>query len=115
MQKRTDDAPYAAGKLGVFGGAVEDGETYRQCVEREIEEETSLKVSELEIEEYKDVFMPSNDYFDRDRCFHLYKVPISNINFELYEGEKVEADTIENIMKRDDLADSATYIFDTIF
>ena len=36
LQRRTKDAPYGAGLLGIFGGWVEEGETTDECLIREI-------------------------------------------------------------------------------
>ena len=38
LQRRTKDAPYGAGLLGIFGGWVESNETPWECLLREIEE-----------------------------------------------------------------------------
>lgn len=111
LQRRTDDAPYAAGKLGIFGGWVEAGETPYQCVVREIKEETDLNPDGLNLKSVKDFVIPASVDFDKDRHFFLYSAQVENSDFKVYEGKGAEAFSIKELKERNDLAGSAQYVF----
>jgi 8-oxo-dGTP pyrophosphatase MutT (NUDIX family) len=111
LQRRTDDAPYAAGKLGLFGGWVEEDETPDQCIVREIKEETNLNPEELNLTLLKDFILPASADFDKDRHFYLYSAQVLNADFEVYEGKGAEAFTVDEIKHRSDLTGSAQNVF----
>lgn len=115
LQRRTKDAPYGAGLLGIFGGWVEDGETPDKCLIREIKEETSLDVGALEINQLADFVIPAGKDFDIDRHFYLYEATVSGLDFEVYEGYGAEAYSLSEIKEREDLTASARYVFDHIY
>ena len=114
LQRRTKDAPYAPGKLGIFGGYVEEGETPDECLLREIKEEVSLAVEDLDIKSVTDFILPKNQDFDRDRHFYLYYTHIPTIDFEVYEGDGAEAFTIAELQLRQDLTGSALYTLQNV-
>lgn len=109
LQRRTQDAPYAPGKLGLFGGWVEDGETPDECIKREVEEETSLKVSNLAFVAAGQFTLPASSAFPKDRRYFLYKAAIENADFDVYEGDGAEIYTLEEAKQRDDLTPSNEY------
>lgn len=111
LQRRTTDAPFGPGCLGTFGGGVQEGETPRECIEREVGEETSLHVSDMDIKFVADFAMPPSDAFPQGRCFHLFKGKVTNLEFTVYEGSGAEAYTIDELGSREDLVSSACHLF----
>lgn len=111
LQRRTQDAPYAPGKLGIFGGWVEKGESVMECLIREIHEETSLDADKLTFTEVVDFIMPKGDDFSEDRHFYLFTTEIESPDFEVYEGDRAEALQLGQITDRDDLTGSAEFVF----
>lgn len=71
LQLRGSD-PYkgAAGLIGGFGGKIEPGETAVQAAKRELEEETSLRISPQRLRELGDVTVVS-DYQLKPTEVHL--------------------------------------------
>ncbi len=114
LQRRTKDASYGAGLLGIFGGWVEDGETADQCLIREIKEETSLNTDTLDIKAIADFVIPAGEDLLEARHFYLYVGNVDSLDFEVYEGEGAEAYTLSELNNRDDLTASARYTFDNI-
>lgn len=114
LQRRTKDAPYGAGLLGIFGGWVEEGETVDECLIREIKEETSLNTDDLGIKFICNFVIPATEDFDKDRHFYLYKGDIKSLDFEVYEGDGAEVFNVSELNERSDLTKSAKYVFDHI-
>lgn len=114
LQRRTKDAPYAPGKLGIFGGWVEKDESVTECLIREIKEETSLNTEKLNIRQVTDFIIPRSADFFKDRHFYLFMGDIDTLNFEVYEGDGAEAIEPRNAIKRNDLTGSAQYTFRNI-
>jgi 8-oxo-dGTP pyrophosphatase MutT (NUDIX family) len=114
LQRRTEDAPHGAGKLGLFGGKVEKGETALECLMRELKEETNLNTANLSIKSIADFVLPKSRDFQADRHFYLYETKIPDLNFEVYEGDRAEDYTVENLKKRSDLTRSAQYVMENI-
>jgi 8-oxo-dGTP pyrophosphatase MutT (NUDIX family) len=108
LQRRTQDAPYGAGLLGIFGGWVEANETVDKCLLREIEEETSLDITKLRPILITDFIIKSSKDFDQDRHFYLYEALIDSMG---YEGDGAEAFTLDQIKQRKDLTGSAQFTF----
>jgi 8-oxo-dGTP pyrophosphatase MutT (NUDIX family) len=103
LQRRTEDAPHGAGKLGLFGGKVEKGETALECLMRELKEETNLNTANLSIKSIADFVLPKSR-----------ETKIPDLNFEVYEGDRAEDYTVENLKKRSDLTRSAQYVMENI-
>lgn len=114
LQRRTRNANYAPGKLGIFGGWVENCESVKDCLLREIKEETSLDIDKLEIKFNSDFIVPSGEDFDKDRHFYLYETVLDNLNFEVYEGEGAEAYSLKELRNRQDLSGSAEYVINRL-
>ena len=110
LQRRTDNARYGAGKLGIFGGGIEPGETPESCIAREIKEETNLNPESLDIRLIKDFIIPAGQDYDKDRHFFLYSALVPNADFEVYEGKGAEDFTIADLSSREDLTGSAKYV-----
>ena len=49
LQERDEHAPVAPNQWGLVGGHVEEGEDWDAALEREVEEETGLRVDGLEL------------------------------------------------------------------
>lgn len=111
LQRRTDDALYAPGKLGMFGGHVEPGETPDECIHRELAEEISLKIKFDDVHLKSDLIIEKSGYYPEDRHFFAYEAAVPSLDFEVYEGKGAEAFTLEQIRSRTDLNDSANYFF----
>lgn len=105
LQRRTSDAPVAAGKLGFFGGHIEAGETPEQCVRRELAEETSLDVDSLAIIPKVEFQLPASVNYAQDRHFHIFESTIPQDDFEVYEGVWAESYTTEELLQRDDVSE----------
>lgn len=114
LQRRTKDVPYGAGMLGIFGGWVEEGETVRECLIREIKEETSLDVDTLNIISLADFVLPASKDFGKDRHFYLYECNVDSLDFAVYEGDGAEAFTLSEISERSDLIAPAKHALDNI-
>ena len=109
LQRRTKDAPHSAGMLGFFGGWVDKDESPDDCIKREISEERSLEINKLKISLVKDYVIPGTKEFINERHFFLYKVPISDFTFKVYEGDGAESYTLEELKLRNDLISSTYY------
>lgn len=114
LQRRTKDAPYAPGKLGFFGGWVENDETVEECLLREIQEETSLNVKALEPILLTDFIVPVGIDFDMERHYYLFIVSIKNAEFEVYEGDNKEAYALKELKEHNDVAGAALYTLEKL-
>lgn len=114
LQRRDNNTEISSpGLLGFFGGQVEDGESPEYAMERELLEETSLKVSELHIVHITSIKLadPKNPNFFRLKV-HFFKTNIDSDNFAVYEGERAETYSLPMLKKRNDLAPTARYLVD---
>jgi len=99
--KRTDVSP---GLLGLFGGHVEAGETPEEAINRELSEETSLDISNLDIRWVANVELPHpNDPV-------IMRTFIDSDDFDVFEGEGAETYSIIELKNRQDLASSVVYV-----
>lgn len=110
LQRRTKNAQHGAGMLGFFGGWVEDGETPTECIQREVHEETSLKIQPNGIKPLGSFMLHADNNFGKDRHFFMYESHISNMDFGIYEGDRAEAYTINELQQRDDLIVSTHHV-----
>ncbi len=111
LQRRDDDAPSSAGKLGFFGGHIEDGESPDDAIRRELKEETSLDVQALDFK-YQESFKAEVDttHGREIRNYYLYKVAIKDDTFKVYEGVRSETYSVHEALGRDDLTRSAARV-----
>lgn len=114
LQRRTKDAPYGAGQLGVFGGWVDEDETVDECLVREIKEETSLNTDELDLTFIADFVMHASKDFDKDRHFYVFTGTVDTLDFEVYEGDGAEAFFLSELTERSDLTAHAKYMFNHV-
>lgn len=96
MQRRGKDAPTNPGKLGLFGGHVEDEEP-SAAILRELREETSLEPYKLQIAFFKRCDGTDTAYF-------YYTGIVRALDFEVFEGDGAEAYTRQELLERDDIA-----------
>ena len=111
FQRRTKDAPVNAGLLGFFGGRIEEGESADQAVRRETGEETSLDTNELTFVP-KETFSVEREGELVEYC--LYEVAIADNNFDVYEGVRAEAYSLDEVITRSDLTSSVKYVVEKL-
>lgn len=114
FQRRGKDAPRAPGLLGLFGGHVEEGESYDEAMKRELAEETSLRLEELQwgfVQDYS--LAPSGQ---SAATFHLYWAEVPNADFEFDESEAqgIEVYSRSEAIARTDVADACRYVLENI-
>lgn len=105
LQRRTDNAPRSPGRLGLFGGGIEAGESPEECIVRELKEETSLEVDKLTIE-----FIGRYERPAPRGSVYLFRAVIPSADFEVYEGKWAEVHTLEELRTRSDLTVSLQFI-----
>jgi len=113
LQRRDENTKISPGLLGFFGGHIEDSEMPLEAMKRELSEETSIDVSSLKLKYVisKDIAHPNNPKIINKRV-HLFKAKIHNDEFDVYEGQRAESYSAEDLKKRQDLAPTARYIVD---
>ena len=115
FQRRTKDAKYNPGMLGFFGGHIEKDEPPSLALRRELQEETSLDVEELEFKPVSS-YTISKDVLNTedDRSFHLFRVEVPTEHFDVYEGDGAEAYTKAEALTQSDLIESVRYALEKI-
>lgn len=96
FQRRTQDAPTNPGKLGLFGGHIEWGESPMQALIREICEETGIVSTASDIKFMTKLGSEGGYVF-------VFKAAILNADFPVYEGDGAEVYTVAEALARDDL------------
>jgi 8-oxo-dGTP pyrophosphatase MutT (NUDIX family) len=114
LQRRDFNTQVSPGLLGLFGGSVEGEESFFQAACRELKEETSLAVDELNISSLGEIEIPSSQGKPEPRMFHVFLANLESSNFEVYEGVGLEVFDLENVLDRIDLAPSARVILEKI-
>lgn len=114
LQRRTADAPYAPGKLSFFGGHIEKGESPRECLDREIVEETSLDPKQLSIDLLAEYVKTADGDYPKDRRFYVYRATIESMDFAVYEGDRAEAYSLRQLQARSDIAAGARDILTNV-
>ena len=111
MQRRKKDKPIAPGLLGCFGGRVEVGETPLEAIRREIQEETSLDVSQLTLRQLIEAEIPNATEVTGGIRAYVFEATLPEANFEDYEGDGLEVYEFSKLVKRSDLAPSSKWLF----
>lgn len=104
LQRRGKSAKISAGKLGFFGGHIEEGETPREACIRELSEETLLPVGDLSIGKIGFFEVSASSEVSYDRRFYLFKVKCPDTHIEDREGEGAEVYSLEELRNRNDLS-----------
>ncbi len=107
LQRRDGKAQVAPNKLAFFGGHVEQGEPPDQAMRRELGEETSLDVANLDIRQVNELDLTSQD--GTEVHFYTYRADIPNSDFEVYEGIGAEVYSTGDALVRDDIVPSVRY------
>lgn len=98
LQKRDQKSGITnPGKISMFGGSVEEGETVEAALGRELEEELGMKIEKRDITKlgtyYKSVELDGEEY--EINVFVVRGIDATKLN--LYEGEEIyHLDTHEN-------------------
>ena len=92
---------------GVPAGKVEKGETIKQAIEREVEEETGIDISNKDYKFFKTKYVTYDDYQFIYHCFHcklnyLPHVEINNIEHQWYVWIKPEDAMKLNLIQDED-------------
>ncbi len=92
LQKRGDFMKY-----GLFGGAIELGETYERCAERELYEEAGIKINQADLCLFKVYAGPNHitEYPNGDVVYHTVVTYI--LDFSKCESEETELDKVESV------------------
>lgn len=108
LQRRTKDAPTNAGRLGLFGGGAEPGETPAQTARRELAEETSLDAARLGLALSATMKLKSDLPGDAGwQLVSVFIVDVPDVNFRVYEGDGAEAYSVGELLAREDLTNAA--------
>lgn len=112
FQRRDKKTNVSPGLLGLFGGHIEAGETPEVAIKRELSEETSLNISDLNISWVTSAELPYPNDPAVMRRLHIYKASIDSDDFDVFEGEGSETYSIAKLKGRQDLASSVMYVID---
>jgi mutator protein MutT len=82
LQRRAKSAKRSAGKWGLFGGKVEEGETEKEAILRELKEELDLEPNKIDF-----LFVKK---FSSDLEFWVYKVELVNTGKSWFEKEEIK-------------------------
>jgi len=101
LQKRTYDAPHAAGKISVFGGALDASETQEAGLVRELQEELELDLRTNMAGKRLIKFVQSD--WDESKVYAIYHVwGVDASKLVLHEGESIVAvDSLDTIPDAD--------------
>lgn len=110
LQRRTADAIISPGKLGFFGGHVEENETADEAIVRELTEEISLPIAMDQLKRRGSYLLPEAISMGSEITFHVYEADILTIKFDIFEGEAAEAYTAKEIGQRTDVSASTQYV-----
>jgi 8-oxo-dGTP pyrophosphatase MutT (NUDIX family) len=115
LQRRSQNpAITAPGKLGLFGGHIEPGESSLEAVQRELHEETSLSFDPAQLEHLMHYELTAEQTGRDDMQYELYLLPIEHDDFKVFEGDGAEAYSAEAALQRDDLSLVTRYVLEQL-
>jgi 8-oxo-dGTP pyrophosphatase MutT (NUDIX family) len=100
LQRRDGNAPRSPHKLSLFGGHAENDETSLETAVRELAEEISLDVTQLQFEPVVSFTMAGYEY-------NMFKTVVPTTDFKVFEGVGYEEYPIDEVLQRTDLTESA--------
>lgn len=103
LQRRDGNTPYCPHMLGLFGGSVEGKENVYQAMRRELTEESSLDVPQLQLG------LPIEQEYSSSR-FYLFRMLIPVVEFEVKEGAGAETYSIQEALARPDTTRSVRFM-----
>ena len=101
FQKRTADAANLPGKISIFGGNIEQGESVHTALVRELKEELELEITPLQISD-------TYSYKAATPGRHVWAAIVENVHKEtlhLHEGEAIIEMTLEEAIAHEDIAE----------
>jgi 8-oxo-dGTP pyrophosphatase MutT (NUDIX family) len=110
LQRRDKKTNVSPGLLGLFGGHIEAGETPEVAIKRELSEETSLSIPDLNISWVASAELPHPNDSTVMRRLHFYRALIDSDDFNVFEGEGSETYSVAELKGRQDLASSVAYV-----
>ena len=108
--RRDKDAPTSPSLLSFFGGHIEDGETPIVAARRELQEETSIDITNLIFKPKLSLQIP--DHGDASKIgiyFNLFSVNIESTEFKVYEGVGAESYSFNDLINQNDLSFTTRY------
>ena len=111
LQRRDAHARVSAGLLNPFGGLIEANEKPEEAMQRELKEETSLPVDEMDI---KFLFRVEAVINQRQCELFVFQAYIESLDFKVFEGEHAEAYSIEELKRRNDTSPSTKAILEKL-
>lgn len=114
LQRRTADAKVAPGKLGFFGGHIEEGESPDEAIVRELAEEISFPIVLDSMKRRGSYILPNVISMGDEITFHVYEADVPDMEFDIFEGEAAEAYRAEEIFTRTDVSRSTQYVIEKV-
>lgn len=90
---------------GLIGGGIDEGETPEQTLKRELEEESNIKAFNIRYlgrQEFVQTFLEKK--YNITGNFFLAETQMYLKDIEIYEGQRVEYFTLDEILKMDNIA-----------
>lgn len=105
---------FLAGKWNALGGKVEEGETEKEAVKREVEEESGLVIEEKDWQPVGVIQDNKDKEVDEFRVDVFYALTNDISKAKTLTDEEVEVFYISDVLKKDNLTDHLPQIISTI-
>lgn len=105
---------FLAGKWNALGGKVEEGETEKEAVKREVEEESGLVIEEKDWQPVGVIQDNKDKEVDEFRVDVFYALTNDISKAKTLTDEEVEVFYISDVLKKDNLTDHLPQILSTI-
>lgn len=105
---------FLAGKWNALGGKVEEGETEKEAVKREVEEESGLVIEEKDWQPVGVIQDNKDKEVDEFRVDVFYALTNDISKAKTLTDEEVEVFYISDVLKKDNLNDHLPQIISTI-